>query len=258
MGLTEVTFLEMSQVNYLMKLMKIRPFRALALITCLAALLGTAYSEIRTFTSSDGRSVDAEIVGATAEDVTLKLAAGQTLATPLSRFSLEDQKFIAAWRKQNPVKINYSFQASYTKEKTDSMKAKRGSETITTETWVCKMKVANRSGQTLENVKLDYSVFYNQMDMGKPVLRRSNGSVTIPKIRGNEELVLPTGEVKLNSVQLEGGYYYTDGSRARQKDALAGMTISFKHEGREVFTWASQGMEGKTGTASGTQGSLSQ
>lgn len=214
-------------------------------------------AEPRTFTSTDGRSLEAEIVAASNDSVSLRLANGQTITSGLGLFSPADQKFIADWRKKNPVKINYAFQVSYTKEKTDTSKARRSNETVTTESWICKIKVANRSGQDLENLKLDYSIFYNQMDGGKPVLRKRNGSVTIPGIRNNEEVTLPTENVKLQSVQLDGGFYYSDGSRSRQKDSLAGMTVSFKHSGKEVFQWASQGMEGKTSTAPGTQGSLS-
>jgi hypothetical protein len=149
-------------------------------------------AELRTFTSTDGRTVEAEILAAAPDNVTLKLATGQTVVSPLNRFSEADQKHIADWLKQNPVKLNHSFQVSYTKDKTGSSKSRNGSVTVTSETWVCKIKVANRSGQALENVELDYTVFYHQND-----------------------------------------------------------------EGKQIFEWASQGMEGKTGTAAGTRGSLS-
>ena len=50
---------------------------------------------------------------------------------------------------------------------------------------------------------------------------------------------------------------YVDGARARQKDSLAGMAVSVRHAGKTVFEWASKGMEGKAGTATGSAGSLS-
>jgi len=228
----------------------------LGLATLLLPL--TVRAEPRTFTSADGRTIEADIVAATSENVTLKLASGQTVVSTLERFSKADRDFIAAWLKQNPAKINYSFQVSYTKDKMGSSKQKSGSVSVTVENWLCRIKLANRSGQDLDNVEVDYTVFSEQMDEGRPVLRSSRGKVTLPKIRANEELTLQTDEVQLASTQLDGGYYYVDGARARQKDSLAGLAVSIRHAGKTVFGWASKGMEGKAGTAPGTKGSLSQ
>ncbi len=227
-------------------------FGLAALLLPLAAL-----AEPRTFTSADGRTVEAEIIAATADSVSLKLAGGQTVVSTLDRFSVADRQFIAAWLKQNPAKINYSFQVSYTKDKTGSSKQKGGSVSVTAEFWQCRIKLANRSGQDLDNVEVNYNIFYEQMDEGRPVLRSSRGKVALPKIRANEELNLLTDEIQLTSTQLAGGYYYIGGARARQKDSLAGMAVSIQHAGKTVFTWASKGMEGKAGTATGTTGSLS-
>ena len=226
----------------------------------LAALLLplTSLAESRTFTSADGRTAEAEIVAATAENVTLKLAGGQTVVSALDRFSVADRQFIAAWSKQHPAKINYSFQVSYTKDKMGSRKQKTDLVTVTMENWLCRIKLANRSGQDLDNVEVHYTVFSEQMDEGRPVLRSSRGKVTLPNIRANEELTLQTDEVQLASTQLDGGFYYVDGARSRQKDSLAGLAVSIRHAGKTVFEWASKGMEGKAGTATGTKGSLSQ
>lgn len=231
------------------------PSPALGFATLLLAL--AAPLEARTFTSADGRTVDADIVAATAENVTLKLTGGQTVVSTLDRFSPSDREFIAAWLKQNPAKINYSFQVSYTKDKMGSRKQKSGSVSVTVEAWLCRIKLANRSGQDLENVDLNYSIFSEQMDEGRPVLRSTRGKITLPMIRANEELTVQTDEVQLASTQLDGGFYYSDGSRARQKDNLAGMAVSVRHAGKTVFEWASKGMEGKAGTATGSAGSLS-
>ncbi len=233
----------------------LNPSPALGFTTLLLSL--AAPLEARTFTSADGRTVDADIVAATAENVTLKLTSGQTVVSTLDRFSTSDRAFIAAWLKQNPAKINYSFQVSYTKDKRGSRKQKTGSVSVTIEDWLCRIKLANRSGQDLENVDVNYSIFSEQMDEGRPVLRSTRGKITLPMIRANEELTLQTDEVQLASTQLDGGFYYVDGARARQKDSLAGMAVSVRHAGKTVFEWASKGMEGKAGTATGSAGSLS-
>lgn len=50
----------------------------------------------REWTSTDGRKVQAEYVSQAGDQVTLKLANGQTTAVPLARFSAADQAFVKA------------------------------------------------------------------------------------------------------------------------------------------------------------------
>jgi hypothetical protein len=211
-------------------------------------------AEMRTFTSPDGRTLEGEIVSATPDMVTLKLASGQTLAAPINKFSDSDQAFILSWRKENPQTIKYAFAAGYTKEKIDSRKSSSGATTITSEKWICKMKITNRSGETLENVKVDYDIYLREMGSG--VMRNTKGSATIASIKHLQELALATSPVTVESSQLSGGYYYTDGSRSRQKGSLEGMMISLSHEGKQVFQWTSPGAPAGGGTATGTAGSL--
>lgn len=203
-----------------------------------------AQAEPRTFSSPDGRTVQAEILGANAETVTLKLTSGQTITAALTNFIPADQAFIKAWTKANPTAINYSFSASYTKEKKNSFEAKSGGVITITDTWVCKMKIANRSGQPLEGVTIDYEIYYNFLGRGQkePILRKETGSVPLPALKNFEETEVLTKDIQLKTNKLEGGYYWAGGARARQKDALVDMSLQFVHNGQKVFRWASQGV----------------
>lgn len=214
-----------------------------------------SWAEPRTFTSPDGRTLKAQVESATPDMVTLKLATGQSVTAPVQKFGPADQAYIAEWRKANPAAIKYSFTASYTKEKVDSVtkesplisrnsQASNSFETQKADFWVCKMKIANRSGQSLENVKLDYEIYYDEIQRGEKetTLRKVMGSTTIPLIKNFEEVTVPTTEIKLMTSQLNGGFYWKDGGRTRQKDSLVGMAISFSHEGKKVFDWASNGV----------------
>ena len=53
-------------------------------------------SKLRTWTSSIGTKIEAELVSHTGEQVTLKTKAGRTLQVPLNKLSKADQEFIAA------------------------------------------------------------------------------------------------------------------------------------------------------------------
>lgn len=213
-------------------------------------------AESRTFTSSDGRTVEAEVISSTPDMVTLKLNTGQTVATSVNRFSEADQTYLAAWRKEHPTEIKYALTTNYTKSKTDSSKGSVSGKTITTETWLCNMKVTNRSGQTLENLKVKYDIYCNEFDdnSSNMVLKKTSNEASISSIKNLQELVIPTKEVRLKLVQLKAGYYYVDGGRARQKEDLAGMTITILHEGKEVYSWSSNGVPGQG--SDGKNGSL--
>lgn len=235
------------------------PSHALLCTTCALLLisLSAALAEIRTFTSPDGRTLQAEITAATPDRVSLKTAAGQPLVVPIDKFIPADQEHISEWRKANPVQIKYRFAADYTKSKAGSSKMKSNNETITTEQWECNMKITNQSGQTLEGVTVDYVIYYDNLERGNKVTRSKAGKVDIGTMKNLQQLVVKTETVALHSVQLEGGYYYTDGTRSRQKETLNGMIIHVNHAGKKVFTWTSSGVpKGAGTTAEGTKGSL--
>jgi len=177
-------------------------------------------TEARTFTSPDGRTLEAEIQSAMADTVTLKLANGQALTVAVTKFSKTDQAYIAEWRKANPVTIKYNFSASYTKEKKDTSKRLENNHEIITEVWVCNIKLANRSGQVLDKVRVNYDIYYTQVSGNQPVLRKMSGSTGLENMKNLQEVTLPTKELKLITSKLEGGRYYEDGSRSRQKDSI--------------------------------------
>ncbi|MES2735338.1 MAG: hypothetical protein V4672_03390 [Verrucomicrobiota bacterium] len=230
--------------------LRISAFMALALAANLQA-------EPRTFTSPDGRTLQADVQSATTDMVTLKLANGAPLTVQISKFSEADQTYIAEWRKANPTAIKYNFATSFTKDKRDSSKSSRNNEEITTDTWACNVKLANRSNQTLDGLKMDYEIYYTQVTGKQAVTRKMTGQADVPSIKHLEELVVPTRELKLTTSKLEGGYYYLDGSRSRQKDAIEGVAIKLTHDGKMVYEWASAGVPKDRGaTAEGTSGSL--
>lgn len=232
-----------------------------ARILCLSlSLLATEalQAEPKTFTSPDGRTLQAEIISATPDRVTLKTTAGQTLVAPIDKFIPADQEDIAAWRKANPAKINYRFVADFTKSKEGSSKIKQGNIFVTTERWVCNLKLINQSGQTLEDVSAGYRIFFDQLERGEKITRSKAGRLDFGTLKALQQVVVKTDAVELQAIELEGGYYFTDGSRARQKEGIRGILIDIMHEGKKVFTWISPGVpKGAERVAEGTGGSLS-
>jgi hypothetical protein len=219
-----------------------------ALPICRILLLGilslafTTPASARTFTSPDGRTLDAEIQSATAQNVTLQLAAGPVMTVPINKFSQADQAYITEWRKAHPVTIRYDFSPSFTKSKTNTAKSSRGNEEITTESWVCNVKLMNRSGQTLDKLKVNYEIFHSQMNGADFVVRKTTGSTALDSLKHHQEINFQTRDVKLVTLRLDGGFYYSDGSRSRRKESIEGITLKVVHEGKAVYQWDSPGV----------------
>lgn len=218
--------------------------------------VGLAQAEPHTFTSPDGRTIQAEISSATPDRVTLKLAGGQSIVAEVGRFVQADQDHIAEWRKANPVQMKYRFTADYTKSKASSSKQSMGSETITTEMWDCNMKLVNQSGQTLEGVTVEYVIYLDRFSQGNKIVSSQNGKADLGTMKHLQQMVVKTDAVRLMAYELKGGYYYTDGTRPRGKEGIRGMTINIKHGGNAVFSWSSNNVPKGGPTAEGTTGSL--
>lgn len=228
-------------------------FFSLSLLIGVSALLANAP---HVFTSPDGRTLEAEIVSATPDRVSLKTIAGVPLVAPINKFSPADQEFIAQWRKDHPVAIKYKFATNYTKSKVSSTKRKERNTEITTEIWECNMKIVNESGQTLEGVSADYVIYYDVMDRGNKISQSKVGKADLGTMKAQQQMVVKTDTVTLSTTQLEGGYYYDDGTKTRQKDSVSAMQISIKHDGKTVFSWASSGVPKGAGVAESAKGSL--
>lgn len=208
------------------------------------------------FTSPDGRTLEAEIVSATPDRVSLKTTTGVPIVAPINKFIQADQEFIAQWRKDHPVAIRYKFAADYTKSKVSSTKRKSNNTEVTTEIWECNMKITNESGQTLEGVTVDYVIYYDQMERGNKISQNKAGKTDLGTMKAQQQLVVKTDTVALSTTLLEGGFYYTDGTKTRQKDSISAMQINIHHDGKQVFSWASAGVPKGAGNSEGSKGSL--
>ena len=98
----------------------------------------------RTFTNTEGDTIEAEIASATEESVTFKMPNGSTPTVALSKLSEEDRKFIQAWRaKQVPdirvtpkfVRSNRDSRSSSSIYSTEGRQVQILEMTVEVETW---------------------------------------------------------------------------------------------------------------------------
>ena len=109
------------------------PFISVAVVLPVLVLSSSLALETRTFTSSDGKKLEAELVKATDKEATLKRKAdGKEFVIPLDRLSEDDRKYIAASLAKPQDKEGPNFRAareidlSVEKGKTQKMKVPEG------------------------------------------------------------------------------------------------------------------------------------
>lgn len=137
----------------------------LALGLVLIPLLPSALAETRTYTSSDGKKLEAEVMMVKEGNASLKLANGRTFKVPLSRLSEDDQTFLKEWAKENPAISMNSLRLEIRKSRkpvdlpkvTDKKKKARFSEKKSTIIW--KGTLQNNTREPIEDVKVTYKIF---------------------------------------------------------------------------------------------------
>lgn len=211
--------------------------------TCTAAILLTMTAlkaAPRNFTSVDGKTVNAELVGANGLQATLKLPDGRETVVPLNRLSAADQAFIAAWAGQNPQAIRYNFVVDTTKEKVGTKEGRAGvGSSKTTTTWLYHVKVTNRASQPVEGLKVRYQIHYSDAEGKAKSSEFKSGAKDLPALKPGESASVDTETVDLISTRLDSGYVYRDGDPARQTDTLKGIAVTIEHNGKSVHEFVS-------------------
>lgn len=193
----------------------------------------------RTFTSIDGRTVDAEITSASNVQVTLKLADGRETVVPLNRLSPADQEYIATWITQNPQAIRYSFVVDVTKDKVSSAESKEEGLTTTRTKWLYHVKVTNRAPQAIEGLKLSYQIHYSDEEGKAKSTEVRPGSVNLGPVAQGGTITADTEPVELITTRLDSGYYWKNGAPSKQSDTLKGIAVTIEHQGKIVHEFVS-------------------
>jgi hypothetical protein len=233
--------------------------QALLRLLCAGTLsLGLcAQADVRTFTdSASGRTLSAEVVSATATDVTLKLSTGATHTLPLSRLSGTDRTYVAGWLAKNPssappptanaaaaVPIRYAFNVTWQREKSGEKVVNlfpyKGEE----EQWVCKFKITNLSSVPLEDVELRYQIHLSLEREGKTATSEvATGTDKAVSLARNQATEISAKPVPLLKLKLDGDYITTDGSRPTKRDSIKGVGVGLFHKGVLVHEYRSTGI----------------
>lgn len=98
--------------------------------------------------------------------------------------------------------------------------------------------LTNRSFADVSGLSAEYRIFVRS-DSGKGAvsqqkLERQEFRAEIPALPNNGRYSFDTEPVTLKTSQLDGGWYYTDGSRSKRQDKVAGVWIRILQDGKVV------------------------
>lgn len=127
----------------------------------LGVLPWRADAEVRTFTSSDGKTMEAELVSADNVYVTVRLTANRRqVQFPLSRLSAEDQEFVRTWAEEN---VAYRLRIDARKKTTGSENITKGNTKTNVRSYLYDVAIENWGRNDLDNAMVEYRIY---MDCG--------------------------------------------------------------------------------------------
>lgn len=229
----------------------------------------------RVFTDVTGRTLSAEVVAATGDTVTLKLADGTTPTIAQSRLSEADRSFLQAWMKANPgasavpapAAAKTSFKVEWTSERvskklrpTDEPFMPPAGRRMTPEEsqllikglheeWVCHFKITNLGKEPLTNVRVDYVVHSEKPSPSarNPYKSKTEGTRTIQTLGAFQNLTVDSDSLTMSANVHQASYTTeTGGSVSGHKELIiekiVGTEVILFHNDVEVHRYVSPGI----------------
>ncbi|MCK4564884.1 MAG: hypothetical protein KAU94_09445, partial [Verrucomicrobia bacterium] len=205
-------------------------------------LFGTAHAraELHEFTLKDGRTLKAEIVGYNAKlgKVELKRADGKRVPVKPAVFVEADQKYIKEWTILDGVRNERFFKVAckkvmaekWKKEEEDEVQYDDGSsERVLVsiskfKRYVYELNLENRNDFAVENLKLEYRVFYEQevsTGSAKVVAKDKvlSGSLEVKRMGPREKKKLTTEPVVLRDTEYSSDITYGESGITRERES---------------------------------------
>lgn len=248
------------------------------LLTLLLPVAGGA--ELRSFTLDNGQTAKATLAGVTGNQVSLILEDGRQVSVDMNRLSKVDQVYIQntvpGAKLQPPAATPVasaapssgqaspgSVKLAWTKNRIgDKVQAtnKNVLNAPKTETWKCQFELANSSRLRLENLNVQYKVFFHVKSRtgGKSksnsYSRTVTGILKVPALDGFQSLKVETPEMRTtgSATQVlaydpEARRYYDSGVRNLSMEEIEGVVVTVTQNGSTVLRYVSPGIRDTEG-----------
>lgn len=189
----------------------------------------------RTFTSQDGRTMEAEIVSYKGDTLRVRRAdTGREFTLALSGLAPADQealrKFIADHPELRETIPASALRVEYSKARADTERANGTYYDVTVENWGYSFTLVNLTNTPLEGLRIDYLVFaerdpdgsYSNTRPAQQTLERKRGSLVFDPVPVHGKITLRTETIACRTEKLEGGarWITNDGTKSRLRDKV--------------------------------------
>ena len=221
-------------------------------------LPGVAILPARTFTSTDGRTLEGEIRAANEKEVTIKRTVdGREVKVSLQLLIPAHQQEVAAWLQVKSL-TKLTFTSTKDKE-TSNTRTTGGSTAVNSkdQTWSWVITVKNGSAFPVKGLSLEWAQVVERTDRNqgayagpsKTIARRSIGTVPVPDIPAFGSVKVKTEPIVVQSMKslsyssstTASGDRVTEVTSYKWDEALSGLGISLLKGTEPVVRW-------KTGT----------
>lgn len=131
-----------------------------------------------------------------------------------------------------------NFNVSCDKKRFDVDRTASVSTKFSKEEWGYGVTIENKSFKNLDALEVQYRQYkLDDKLKGDVKLKPISGSTTIASLRNGEKFKFDTTPVVVEKQELKAGWYYTDGSKSKVKDALRGLWLRILKDGQVVFEY---------------------
>ena len=132
----------------------------LVVIGMVLACTGQVFADMQTLTDKQGRSLKANVLAVTGDQVKIKRDDGQVFNLPLASLSEADQARLKAWAAEEEKKIPAgTVNIQLSRGSFSSSKSEDTSTITIEEKWGYSVTLANRSSKQLKDLQIKYVLF---------------------------------------------------------------------------------------------------
>ena len=201
-------------------------------ISLLLALPLFAQEKYRVFKNEAGKSLNAQVLEVTKTNVTLKLQNGRIIKTSPKFFSAEDRLYFKNWSLIKQASEGLLFEVDSNKKMEKKAREKTGTSgalQLTTYEGFYKLKIENKTNQSIEGLKLEYRLYSSQENMAK----KDRHDIQTQQAAGTEFFnILPyetyeteTEKISLVESKLDSGWRWEGGGDTSSSAKLKGIWV---------------------------------
>lgn len=199
-------------------------------------IIGTSVvsaDEYRDFLSADGKSIRGKVMryDARSKKVSIQRDTKQLFTVPIRVFSDKDQKYILQWEFNKVFLSDSSFKIDAKRKKIkDSEAAYTGSVTSEKlENTAYELTLKNNSASSLEGLKVEYCIFYEQeKTVSSKTIEEEGvryGTIDVGSMRPKSSKELRTEPVTVYTYELDSSWSYTDGRKNKISGEIRGLWV---------------------------------